>query len=151
MESKEEIIPDLMKQNISKENIMKLFVALCKHKKEYDEYVEEYPEDFDWSKCKECVLSKIVHYVPHGFKEDGVIKRDVCFAIWHDHEIDTMTRKKKPKRPTLIVRTRESQEAIEILRAKGKRQCDAESSFKQDMENRKALARISVELQDNQR
>ena len=97
MESKEEVVPDLMKQNISKENIMKLFDALCKHKKEYGSYIEEYPEDFDWSKCKDCVLSKIVHYVPHGFKEDGVIKRDVCFAIWHDEEIDSLTRIKKGK------------------------------------------------------
>lgn len=97
MNAENEVIPDLMKQNISKENIMKLFKAICKHKKEYNGIYNEFPEndDFDWSKCKECVLSKIVHYVLHGFKEDGVIKRDVCFAIWHDHEIDKCENRNK--------------------------------------------------------
>lgn len=94
MNAENEVIPDLMKQNISKENIMKLFKSLCKHKKEYNEWKEAYP-DFDWSKCKECVLNKIVHYVPHGFVENGVIKRDVCFAIWHDHEIDNCGNRNK--------------------------------------------------------
>ena len=75
---------DRLKRNLSKENIKKLFDSLCKHKKEY----KNYSDDWDWSKCKDCVLHRIDHYVLHGFVENGVIKRDVCFAIWHDREFE---------------------------------------------------------------
>jgi len=77
---------DLMWKNLTKDNIQKLFNAICKHKVEYDK--DPFSIDWDWRICKDCVLSEIVHYVPHGYAENDVCKRNVCFVIWHDRELE---------------------------------------------------------------
>lgn len=74
----------LIEKNHKKEDIKQLFNDICKHKKEYDEY----SSDFDWSKCTDCVLNETVHYVPHGYSTNDVVKRNVCFVVWHDRILE---------------------------------------------------------------
>lgn len=63
------------------EIIRLIFRQTCKHIKAYDDDQSDYifsDTYFPWSECTDCVLRNI----PCQITND--VKRDVCFAIWHE-------------------------------------------------------------------
>jgi len=70
-----------LKKDSEMDQLLKAAIrARCKHLNRYNDI-----KDFNWQDCEDCKLDSIRWMVPHS---NGPIRRDLCFAIWHQHILE---------------------------------------------------------------
>lgn len=72
---------DIVMKNMTKKQLKRLLNMFCVHAIEY------HTGHFvcHWEDCNTCILRDIPWRLPGDIgKTQGVVERDLCFAIWHE-------------------------------------------------------------------